>query len=181
MAEHSFIRPDELWSDLGARSGQTVAHLGCGPGFYLIPAAKIVGETGKCIGIDIQAHLLGEVENRATRQGVSQIVQTVRADLENDQGSTLSPATVDWVLVANILHQSNPAKILREAARVVKPEGRVVVIEWTVGASPFGPPNAVRIAKPDALAAAEQAGLNLLREFKPSPYHYGLILGVRKS
>lgn len=176
MAEHSFIRPDELWSDLGARAGQTVAHLGCGPGFYLIPAAKIVGESGKCIGIDIQAHLLGEVESRATRQGVSKIVHTVRSNLENEKGSTLPPDSVDWVLVANILHQSNPAKILREAARIVKPEGRVVVIEWSVGASPFGPPNKVRIAKPDALAAAEGTGLTLLREFKPSPYHYGLIM-----
>lgn len=176
MAENSFIRPDELWSDLGARAGQTVAHLGCGPGFYLIPAAKIVGEAGTCVGIDIQAHLLGEVENRATRAGVGNIVQTVRANLENEAGSTLAPASVDWVLVANILHQSNPAKILQEAARIVKKDGRVVVIEWAVGASPFGPPNAVRIAKPDALEAAGGAGLTLVREFKPSPYHYGLIM-----
>lgn len=172
----SFIRPDKFWHDIGLRAGQTVVHLGSGPGFYLIPAAKIVGAGGKCIGIDIQAHLLAETESRATREGLGDIVHTIRANIENDKGSTLQPTSAEWVLIANILHQSNPSKIFTEAARVVKPDGNVVVVEWDVGASPLGPPGSVRIAKPDALAAAETAGLKLLREFKPSPYHYGLIL-----
>jgi ubiquinone/menaquinone biosynthesis C-methylase UbiE len=172
----SFIRPDKFWQDLGLRAGQTVVHLGSGPGFYVIPAATIVGKSGKCIGIDIQANLLAETESRAAREGVADIVHTIRGNLENERGSTLPPASGDWVLVANILHQSAPAKIFAEAARVVKPDGRVVVVEWDVGASPLGPPGSVRIAKPDALAAAEGAGLKAWREFKPSPYHYGIIM-----
>lgn len=176
MNEQSFIRPDELWHNLGLRAGQTMVHLGCGPGFYLVPAAQIVGTNGKVIGIDIQAHLLAEAEGRAERNGVADIVHTIRADLETDKGSTLPPATADWVLVANILHQAVPQAILREAARIVRPDGSVVVVEWDVGASPFGPPTEMRISKPDTVATAEAAGLKIAREFKPSPYHYGLIL-----
>ena len=176
MNEQSFIRPDELWHNLGLRAGATVVHLGCGPGFYLVPAAQIVGATGKVIGIDIQAHLLAEAEGRAERSGVGEIVHTVRANLETDKGSTLPPGSADWVLVANILHQASPPAILGEAARVVRSTGVVVVVEWDVGASPFGPPNEARIAKPEALAAAQNHGLTLTAEFKPSPYHYGLLL-----
>lgn len=181
MGEKSFIRPDEFWHNLGLRAGQTVVHLGCGAGFYLVPAAVIVGAKGKVTGIDIQAHLLGEAQARAQRHGVTNIVQTRRANLEAEEGSTLDAASADWVLVANILHQAKPAAILREAARVVKREGQVVVVEWDVAASPIGPPTEVRMAKPDTVQEAEQAGLQVLKEFKPSPYHYGLILVVRNS
>ena len=176
MSEQSFIRPEELWHTLGLRAGQTVVHLGSGPGFYVIPAAKTVGQAGKAIAIDIQPHLLAETESRAAREGLSETVHTIRANLETDRGSTLPPDTADWVLLANVLHQAAPAKMLAEAARIVKPAGRVVVVEWNVGASPFGPPPETRLAQPDALAAAERAGLQLQREFKPSPYHYGLLL-----
>lgn len=176
MNKQSFIRPEEFWHDLGLRAGQTLVHLGCGAGFYLVPAAKIVGSAGKVIGIDIQAHLLAEAEGRAQREGVGDIVHTIRANLENERGSTLPPASADWVLVANILHQALPAAIFGEAARIVQPDGTVVVVEWDVGASPLGPPNERRIAKPDALTMTEKSGLRLEREFKPSPYHYGLIL-----
>lgn len=181
MSEQSFIRPSEFWHNLGLRAGQSVVHLGCGAGFYLIPAAVIVGEKGKVTGIDIQAHLLGEAQARAQRKGVANIVQTRRANLEAEAGSTLPPASADWVLVANILHQAKPAAILREAARVVKKDGRVVVVEWDVAASPIGPPTEVRMAKPDTLDAAAGAGLQLMKEFTPSPYHYGLILVARNS
>lgn len=176
MNEQSFIRPDDLWHNLGLRAGQTVVHLGCGPGFYLVPAAHIVGSSGRVIGIDIQAHLLAEAEGRAQRAGVGDIVHTSRANLETEKGSALEGASADWVLVANILHQAVPAAILGEAARIVRPGGSVVLVEWDVGASPFGPPTEVRIAKPDALAASKATGLTLSSEFKPSPYHYGLIL-----
>jgi ubiquinone/menaquinone biosynthesis C-methylase UbiE len=127
-------------------------------------------------GIDIQTHLLAETENRAQREGVEKIVHTLRANLETERGSTLPDAAADWVLVANILHQAAPAAILGEAARIVKLEGRVVIVEWDVAASPLGPPTEVRVAKPDTVALAEQAGLKVFREFKPSPYHYGLIM-----
>ncbi len=176
MNEQSFIRPQELWQNLGLRAGQTVVHLGCGPGFYLVPAAQLVGSAGKVIGIDIQAHLLAEAEGRAQRSGVGDIVHTVRANLETDKGSSLPPASADWVLVANILHQAVPAAILGEAVRIVRAQGTVVVVEWDVGVSPFGPPTEMRVAKPEAVAAAQAAGLTLSREFKPSPYHYGLLL-----
>ena len=177
MPSQSFIRPEQLWHDVGLRAGQTVAHLGCGPGFYLIPAAKIVGATGKAIGVDVQAQLLAEAESRAAREGVGDIVYTVRGNIENQGGSTLPEQSADWVLVANILHQAPPAKVLAEAARIVKENGRVIVVEWSPGASPFGPPIEARIAKPEAVAAAEGCGLTIVREWQPSAYHYGLILG----
>lgn len=175
-SDTSFIRPDEFWQNLGLRAGQVIVHLGCGAGFFLIPAAKVVGAEGKAIGVDVLPNMLAEVEGKAVREGLDKIIETVRANLEEQEGSTLPTDMADWVLVANILHQSHPESIVRESARVVKPEGRVALVEWDVGASPFGPPVEARIAKPDVIDVAVGAGLTVEKEFRPSPYHYGLIL-----
>ena len=177
MAEtQSFIHPETLWREVGLAAGQTVVHLGCGAGFYLVPAARLVGADGKVIGIDLMADLLEEAEGRARREGVDEVVQTIRANLENPEGSTLEADSADWVLVANILHQSSPTAILTEAARLVKPAGQVLVLDWDTAASPLGPPAEVRVPESAAREQAEAAGLALVKAWRPSPYHYGLLL-----
>lgn len=171
-----FIRPDDLLRQLALRAGQTVVHLGCGAGFYLIPAARIVGKTGKVIGVDVLPEMLAEAESRARRSRLSGIIKTIHANLEKPKGSTLPDAISDCTLVANILHQSNPSLILTEAARVTKPDGHIVIIEWDVVATPFGPPPASRIAKGEVLKAIENMNWIVTQEFQPSPYHYGLVI-----
>ncbi|MBI1833248.1 MAG: methyltransferase domain-containing protein [Candidatus Andersenbacteria bacterium] len=172
----SFIRPDAFWRNLGLRAQQKVVHLGCGAGFYLLPAAHIVGAKGKAYGFDILPDMLAEVENKAKRENLEDIVSTKRANLEQVGGSGLPDNDIDWVLTANILHQSDPEKIFQEAARIVSTSGRVVVVEWDTGATPFGPPSEARRPKNDVIQFAQNANLSVEKEFKPSPYHYGLIL-----
>lgn len=171
----SFIRPDEFWQSVGLRAGQKIVHFGCGAGFYLIPAARLVGKDGRVIGIDLMANMLSEVESRARREGVGDIVRTVRANLELRNGSTLLSGSADLVLLANILHQSDPEKILAEARRILVRGGCVVVVEWAVTATPLGPPHDKRVTSPDMQAVAVRLGLKLEKEFSPSPYHYGLV------
>jgi ubiquinone/menaquinone biosynthesis C-methylase UbiE len=177
-ARQSFIRPDELWRSLDLRAQQSVVHLGCGAGFYLIPAAKIVGKDGVAVGIDIRQDMLDEVMNRAAREDVQDIIKTIRVDLEEKSlvRKTLENAIADWVLVANILHQTKPQPILKEAARLIKEKGRVIVVEWDTVATPLGPPPQKRVAKQDILALLPPLQLTVEKEFKPSPYHYGLLL-----
>lgn len=172
----SFIRPEELWRDVGLRADQVVVHLGCGAGFYMIPAAIIVGKRGQVIGVDLLSDMLAEAANRARRAGVEPIIRTVRGNLENERGSTLENASADWVLVANVLYQSDPAKIIGEAARIVKPSGSIIIIEWDTAATPMGPPSSKRIAKSEVTSLVEQAGMTVAKEWHPSPYHYGLIV-----
>lgn len=174
-SNESFIRPDEFWRQLGLRAGQRVVHLGSGAGFYILPAAHIVGKDGQAHAIDILPDMLAEAENKAKRESVDTIVKTHRANLEGEAGSGLETSSMDWVLAANILHQSDPLSIFKEAVRIVAANGKVVVVEWDVGASPFGPPANQRRPKQEVIDIAGQAGLQLEKEFQPSPYHYGLV------
>lgn len=175
---NSFIRPDALWRSLGLRAEQVVVHLGCGAGFYLIPAAEIVGKKGKAIGIDIRSDILAEVDNKAKRHKVDDIVQTLRANLENVPGSSLHDKSADWVLVANILHQSDPSKILAEAKRITAANGHIAIVEWNTSATPFGPPVNERRNAEELKGIGESLGLKITKEFVPSPYHFGLVFSL---
>lgn len=170
----SFIRPEAVLQLMGLRAQQVFVHLGCGAGFYLIPAAIIVGSKGKSIGVDILPDMLAQAENKARQLGISN-VQTFHANIENTPGTTIPVKSADIVLVANILHQSDPAKVLTEATRIVAANGSVAIIEWNTSATPFGPPVDARQSAEDMKAIAKLCGLTEVKEFSPSPYHYGIL------
>jgi len=173
-----FLRPDEFWYEVGLKANQTVVHLGCGAGFFLNPAAKIVGSNGKVFGIDIQEDLLEEASWRAERDGLDDVVVTKRCDLEVGPVKSIKANTIDWTLVVNILSQADITKVLREAKRITKPGGRIVAVEWSSAQAVIGPPVEDRVVKDELLAVAEKLKLEIAGEFAPSPYHYGLFMAV---
>lgn len=177
MAETtSFIRPEIIWRTIGLMPNQTVVHLGCGVGFYIVAAAKIVGQGGQGIGVDILPHMLAETVSRASREGVSSIVRTIRADIESEKGTTLANASADVVLMVNILHQSHPGKVLSEAKRIMKPDGQMIIIAYNSVPAGFGPSLEKRISQEVMSAVLTQHKLRVIKTISPSPYHYGLVV-----
>ncbi len=174
----SFLRPDQFWSDLDLRTNQTVIHLGCGPGFFLLPAARIVGKHGQVIGVDIREDMLRETEGQARREGLSDIVQTIRSDLEQGPTKSIKANIADWTLLVNILPQADPKKILREAKRVTKTGGIIIIVEWLLSQATIGPPVANRITRSEILSIIDELKLTLYKTFSPSSYHYGLLIKV---
>ncbi len=127
------------------------------------------------IGVDIRPDMLAAAEKRAAEEDLLSIVQVRRADLEREASSGVEAGTADWTLLANILHQADPVAVFKEARRITKSGGSVLAVEWETAATPLGPPPEKRVAQSVIRAAAEQADLRVQREFKPSPYHYGLV------
>jgi len=172
----NFINPADILREAEIREGMKVAHFGSGPGFYVIPAAEFVGPSGRVVAIDIREQAVNEVQTRARMKGLDN-VDVFRSDLVTENGSQLPNAWADLLILANILHQSDPVKVMKEAARVVKPEsGRVLAVEWELVNIPLGPPVEQRVEPNAVLAAAKANGLVLLRRWKPSSYHYAFLL-----
>lgn len=175
-AVQTFLKPEVLLRELGIRAGWRVVDFGCGVGYFLLPAARFVGPSGRVVGIDVRSLAVDEATKRVRAAGLQDQVDVFRADLAQAQGSGLPEHFADLILVVNTLFQSDPAAILAEAARVVKPvEGRVAVVEWEEVATPVGPPPAQRVPVDAVLAAAKRAGLTFLSRLQPSPHHYGLL------
>lgn len=91
-------------------------------------------------------------------------------------GSHLPEAGADFVIIANILLQSEKKQeVLAEANRVARSGGNLAILEWDETPFPAGPPQALRVPKHLAKRLAEEAGFKLEKEFEAGSHHYGLL------
>ena len=152
-----------------------VVDFGCGSGHYTIAAAKRVGEKGRVYAIDIQRDLLQAVKSTAELNNLKNI-EIIWADLDLAQGSRLADNSVDFVIISNILFQSeNRQQIAKEAFRILKDKGRVAVVEWARENEKTGPPMKNRITKEETQNIFLEQGFKLEKEFQPGENHYGII------
>ncbi len=164
-----------ITSSLGFVAGMHVAELGCGSGFFVIAASRMVGSEGIVTAVDIRQDPLDEVRSKADALGLGNI-RTVRADLEVAGATGIPDNSQDFSVLANVLFQSQKKQaIVTEAARVAKPGGRVVIINWKKGAGGLGPPDELRSGDDELKQLAEHAGLKFERALDTGPYHVGFI------
>ena len=160
----------------GVRAGSIVTDLGCGAtGHFVIPAARLVGSTGKVYAVDILKPALAAVESRAKLEGAISL-QTLWGNCEERKGVRLPDNTTDVTLVVNNMYQSKARQaFLAEAARITKAGGKIVVVDWKTIASPLGPPAESRVSSETVKFDAAAVGLKLIDAWEPAPYFWGLI------
>lgn len=169
-----FIAPEKSIRAMGVEPGMVVVDFGAGTGFYTMESAKRVGSVGKVYAVDIQRELLKAVKIKAEQEGYNN-VEIVWADLEKPEGSKLAQGIVDRVIISNILFQvPDKTAIALEAFRILKPECKVILIEWNE-TSKLGPHEEHKISKEDARKVFEDAGFVFEKEFDAGSSHYGLI------
>jgi len=168
-----FLQPEEVIKQLNIRKNIQVADFGCGAGYFTIPLAKVVGE-GVVYAFDVMEQALESVRSRAKIQGLFNI-ETRRCNLENPSGSGLIINSIDLVVLANILFQSSKKlDIIKEAKRVLKKGGEMVIIDWQPD-KPMGPPKDL-IASQDTIKKMAQAeGLIFKKEITVDVYHWGMV------
>jgi ubiquinone/menaquinone biosynthesis C-methylase UbiE len=168
---------ETILNKLAVSEKQHVAELGCGNfGFFVFPLARLVGRPGKVYAVDILKLTLEEIKKRATKENLPQI-EAIWSNLEIFKATKIEANSLDSALLINVLHQSEKKiEILREAIRLLKRGGQLLIVEWKNTASPFGPAPEQRVKLDSLLAAAPKIGLEVKEEFAAGPYHYGLIL-----
>lgn len=172
--------PGETLRKLGVESGDTLAEVGCGNGYFALPAARIVDPV-TVYACDLDESLLAECSTLAEQQGAENI------DLIHGDARQLSehlPERVDVVLLANAFHGvEDRDALVREVEASLRPGGRFIVVNWrdrprqetTVGGQPRGPPTDLRMSATKTEEDVIDAGdLTLERRIDLPPYHYGL-------
>lgn len=172
-----FLDPDKIVQEFDIKKGDKVADFGCGAGYFTICMAKIVGDDGKIYAFDVLKTALESVENKAKSERTKGLlnIETIWSNLETPGGSKLEDEFVDLVLLANILFQSSKkADIIKEAKRVVKKGGKMIVIDWEEN-QPMGPAQDRIVSKDLIKKIAENEDFKFEREFKAGTNHWGLI------
>ena len=166
-----FLKPEEILKNLDLKEEMTAADFGSGSGGWVIPLAKILKE-GKVYAIDILEEPLSALKGKAGISNISNII-TIRADLERDNGSTLKDDSLDLVLITNLLFQAEEKeKVLKEAKRVLKKEGEILVVDWKAD-STLGPKEG-KIPAEEVKKIANGLGFKIDKEIPAGVYHYAL-------
>ncbi len=159
----------------GLKEGMRVADLGSGSGYFTIEIAKVVGEGGVVTAVDILDTALETIRARAVSEGVKNI-RLVRANLEVIGSTSLADDSQDFVLIKNVLFQNDgKLEIIKEAKRILRPDGRLTIIDWEKGTGGFGPPDEYRTPKESILILANQEEFIYERNISIDMYHFGLI------
>lgn len=120
-------KPDEIIRKLELKSGDVVADIGCGPGYFTLRLAQVVGPTGKVYAVDIDPEILDYVEKRAKTKGLRNVV-TILAEPYDPK---LSRALVDMVFFCNSLHWiKDRATYYPLLIAALKPNGRLADVDW---------------------------------------------------
>lgn len=172
----SFFDPVAILTKLGldANCGD-VLEFGCGYGTFTIPAAQLI--RGKVYAIDIEPEMIAITREKSKSLGVPNI-DLMQRDFILD-GSGLADRSVAYVMLFNILHAEERMVLLREAKRVLSPNGKLAVIHWNFDAStPRGPSMSIRPKPGQCRAWAEEVGFATTSPYDIPlpPYHYGLVM-----
>ncbi len=170
---NGFIHPEEVLSQLDLHDTMEVADFGCGNGYFSIPLAEII-TNGKVYALDVMKETLEAVKSQADLRGIENI-QTIHCNLEVLNNSKLKNESIDLVLMRNILFQSQKkAEIVKEAKRVLKSKGKLILLEWMPGAS-MAPSKGFLISKDEAIKLAKDEEIELDKELILDNQHYGLV------
>lgn len=170
-----FAHPARNVIGIGITPGMRIADFGSGSGAYVLAIAKTLCNSGHVYAVDVQRNLLQRVKNEAHKRGFKN-VEVLWSDLEKPGGSKIADGALDVVLISNLLFQVMEKEIvLEEALRILKAQGRLVIIDWADSFRGTGPQPEDVVKKETAIALAVKAGFKLEKEFSAGAHHYGLI------
>ena len=115
-----FRDPYKVLNAAGFEAGQKVLEVGCGPGFFTIPAAKIVGESGSVYALDVNPLAMERVQRKIEKEGLTN-VKTILADAAE---TGLPEESFDLIFLFGFVHSVGDLEnILTELHRLLKPAG----------------------------------------------------------
>ncbi len=113
------------------REGMTVLDYGCAMGYFSIPLARLAGEGGKVICVDIQEKMLRILEKRASKAGVAALIETRLCNLPSSCLHDLA-GQIDFALAFAVVHEvPDPSGLFTALSEVVKQSGKVLIAEPT--------------------------------------------------
>jgi ubiquinone/menaquinone biosynthesis C-methylase UbiE len=170
-----FSNPEQNVLQLGLKEGMRVADFGAGTGAYSLAAGQHVGHTGHVYAIEVQKDLVKKLESEIKTWNVSNI-ECIWGNIEKNQGTKIADHSMDAVIISNVLFQAeDKIGLVDEARRILKKDGKILLIDWLASFSNMGP-NSEHIIEPKmAIDLFNKRGFKFVEKIATNPHHYGII------
>jgi ubiquinone/menaquinone biosynthesis C-methylase UbiE len=161
--------PEDILSATCLRDGMTFVDVGCGDGFFSIPAARVVGEKGRVLAVDVDSERLRSLRGKAAKEGLDNI-RTVEGKAED---TLPCHGEADVVFLGMVLHDfEDPEKVLANAAAMLKPGGVLANLDWKKEYRGIGPPASIRFDEGKAKGLISRHGFEAYSVTDRGPFHY---------
>lgn len=168
-ARRLWQHPESVLDGIGLAPGDIFIDVGCGDGFFALPAARKVGPHGRVCGIDIDAEALDLLQEKALGEGLENVV--LHRGMAEEV--ILCEGCADVVFFGIDLHDFiDPVRALGNAKRMAAPTGVIVDVDWKKETLPLGPPPEKKFSPEYAAALMAEAGLEVKTVAESGPYHY---------
>lgn len=161
--------PGAILTDIGVKPGITFIDVGCGTGFFTVPAAQMIGDSGKVLALDINASFIARFQEQINIKHINNL----SVSIGRAEDLVLCNQCADIVFFGIVLHDfQNATRVLENAKKMVKASGILVNLDWKKKPMDFGPPLKIRFDEQTAANLIKRAGFNIESIEDSGPYHY---------
>lgn len=172
----AFSDPQKNIEQFGLSDGAIVADLGAGTGAYTVVAARAVSPAGMVYAIEVQKEFLVNIKNAIGDAGLSN-VEVIWGDIERVGKTKIGDRVVDAVISANVLFQiEDKDGFISEIKRILKPGGRVLLVDWKDSFGGMGPQAQNIISYETAKNIFVNSGFTFVRNIDAGDHHYGFVI-----
>ncbi|MFC2159400.1 class I SAM-dependent methyltransferase [Actinomycetota bacterium] len=155
--------------DIGLKGGDIFADIGCGIGYFSLPASKIVGNQGKVYAMDISQDMLDEMKTNIYDKDITNI-ELIKTSEDN---LVILDNIINVAFASTVLHEVDGlSSILNEIKRIMVNKGNFIIIEWNEVKKDLGPPIKHRIFPDELFKKLKKIGFHSINVKNMNEYFY---------
>jgi ubiquinone/menaquinone biosynthesis C-methylase UbiE len=161
------LNPDLIWETANVKNPWVLVDIGAGTGFFAVPFSRKLKE-GKVYACDISDAMLEWMEKNLPKETKGIVIPCKMQEIF----VPLSDCIADLVYMINLHHElEDPEKVVKEAYRLLKHGGKLMIIDWKKEEMQEGPPLSIRVTEETIVGHVRKAGFVNITSHKILKYH----------
>ena len=166
-----YLNPDLIWEKAGLKNPSVLIDIGAGTGFFALLFSEKM-KKGKVYACDISDEMLSWMEDNLPPESKGKVIPVKM----EESSVPLFDNMADLVYMINLHHElEQPQKVLREALRLLRRGGKLLIVDWKKEQTPEGLPLEIRVTEEAIQSQMLKAGFRDIIKYAVLPYHHFLV------